>query len=68
MNGSPDVVHPVEPGFEVVVRDDLELSVSDHVCSLFSHLFAVHVPLRLQQRLHDVFRTAEKHKNTHLKT
>lgn len=61
IDGSPDVVHPVEPGFEVVVRDDLELSASDDICGLLSHLSAVHVPLRLQKRLHYVLRTAEKH-------
>lgn len=65
IEGSPDVVHPVEPGFEVVVRDDLELSISDDICSLLSHLSAVHVPLRLQQRLHYVLRTAEKHTYAH---
>lgn len=65
IEGSPDVVHPVEPGFEVVIRDDLELSISDDICSLLSHLSAVHVPLRLQQRLHYVLRTAEKHTYAH---
>ena len=38
----------------MVVRDDFEPPLSDGVCGLLAHLSAVHIPLRLQQRLHDV--------------
>lgn len=65
MDGSPDVVHPVEPGFEVVVRDDFQLSISDDISGLLSHFSAVHVPLGLHQRLHYVLRTTEKQTHTH---
>lgn len=51
----PDVVHPVEPRLQVVVRNDFQLSVSDGVCSLFAHLCAADIPLGLHQRLHNVF-------------
>lgn len=42
-----------------MIRDDFESALSDSVCSLFAHVWAVYVPLRLQQGLHDVFGTTE---------
>lgn len=67
-DGSPDVVHPVEPGFEVVVGDDLQFSIPDGICGLLSHFSAVHVPLGLHQRLHYVLRTAEEQTHTLFKS
>lgn len=54
INKLPDVVHPVEPGLKVVIRDDFEPSLSDSIGGLLPHVCAVHIPLRLQQRLDDV--------------
>lgn len=44
----------------MVVGDDFELSLSDGVCGLLAHLSAVHIPLRLQQRLHNVLRATDR--------
>ena len=56
----PYIVHPVEPCLEVVIRDDFEPSLSDGVGGLLAHVCAVHIPLRLQQRLHNVLRTTDR--------
>lgn len=56
----PDVVHPVEPRLEVVIRDDFEPSLSDSVCGLLAHVCAVHIPLWLQQRLHNVLGATDR--------
>lgn len=53
----PDIVHPVEPRLQVVIRDDFESPLSDRVCGLFTHFRAAHIPLRLHQRLHNVLGT-----------
>lgn len=63
-HSSPDVIHPVKPGFEVVVWDDLQLSAPDDFGRLPPHLRAGNIPLRLQERLDNVLRAAA-HKQIH---
>lgn len=43
----------------MVLGDDFQPSLSDGISRLFAHVAAVHVPLWLHQRLHDVFGTTD---------
>lgn len=55
----PNALHPLHPGLDVHVGDDLELPLVDHIDGVGSQVVTLDVPLRLQDWLDHVLAATE---------